>query len=139
MKGTVVVGFVDTAVGRAAVDAAVRECQLRSARLVVVSSVTGGPGNELYAQRDAVARLTDEVAQAGTEMDVREYARGNDPATDLLEVAEEVNADLIVIGLRRRSPVGKLLLGSNAQKILLESDIPVLAVKPSQQIGRAHV
>ncbi|MDQ1246779.1 MAG: hypothetical protein QG597_1147 [Actinomycetota bacterium] len=132
MKGTVVVGFVDTAVGRAAVDAAVRECQLRSARLVVVSSVTGGPGNELYAQRDAVARLTDEVAQAGTEMDVREYARGNDPATDLLEVAEEVNADLIVIGLRRRSPVGKLLLGSNAQKILLESDIPVLAVKPSQ-------
>jgi nucleotide-binding universal stress UspA family protein len=132
MNGTVVVGFVDTAVGRAAVDAAVRECQLRSARLVVVSSVTGGPGNELYAQRDAVARLTDEVAQAGTEMDVREYARGNDPATDLLEVAEEVNADLIVIGLRRRSPVGKLLLGSNAQKILLESDIPVLAVKPSQ-------
>lgn len=132
MKGTVVVGFVDTAVGRAAVDAAVRECQLRSARLVVVSSVTGGPGSELYAQRDAVARLTDEVAQAGTEMDVREYARGNDPATDLLEVAEEVNADLIVIGLRRRSPVGKLLLGSNAQKILLESDIPVLAVKPSQ-------
>ena len=78
MKGTVVVGFVDTAVGRAAVDAAVRECQLRSARLVVVSSVTGGPGNELYAQRDAVARLTDEVAQAGTEMDVREYARGNE-------------------------------------------------------------
>ena len=129
MKGTVVVGFVDTAVGRAAVDAAVRECQLRSARLVVVSSVTGGPGNELYAQRDAVARLTDEVAQAGTEMDVREYARGNDPATDLLEVAEEVNADLIVIGLRRRSPVGKLILGSNAQRILLDAPTPVLAVK----------
>lgn len=132
MNGTVVVGFVDSAVGRAAVDAAVRECQLRSARLVVVSSVTGGPGNELYEQRDAVARLMDVVSQAGTEMDVQEFARGNDPATDLLEVAEEVNADLIVIGLRRRSPVGKLLLGSNAQKILLESNIPVLAVKPTQ-------
>lgn len=132
MNGTVVVGFVDSAVGRAAVDAAVRECQLRSARLVVVSSVTGGPGNELYEQRDAVARLMEEVVQAGMEMDVREYARGNDPATDLLEVAEEVNADLIVIGLRRRSPVGKLLLGSNAQKILLEASIPVLAVKPTQ-------
>ena len=132
MNGTVVVGFVDSAVGRAAVDAAVRECQQRSARLVVVSSVTGGPGNELYEQRDAIARLMEEVAQAGMEMDVREYARGNDPATDLLEVAEEVNADLIVIGLRRRSPVGKLLLGSNAQKILLEASIPVLAVKPTQ-------
>ena len=74
----------------------------------------------------------EEVVQAGMEMDVREYARGNDPATDLLEVAEQVNADLIVIGLRRRSPVGKLLLGSNAQKILLEAGIPVLAVKPTQ-------
>jgi nucleotide-binding universal stress UspA family protein len=133
MNGTVVVGFVDSAVGRAAVDAAVRESQLRSARLVVVSSVTGGPGNELYEQRDAVARLMEEVSPEGMEMDVREYARGNDPATDLLEAAEEVNAELIVIGLRRRSPVGKLLLGSNAQKILLEANIPVLAVKPTQR------
>ena len=60
---------------------------------------------------------------------MRDYVRGNDPADDLIDVAEKENAALIVIGLRRRSPVGKLLLGSNAQEILLKADCPVLAVK----------
>jgi len=44
-------------------------------------------------------------------------------------VAEETAADFIVIGLRRRSPVGKLFLGSQAQQILLDAPCPVLAVK----------
>ena len=52
-----------------------------------------------------------------------------DPAEDLIAVAVEVDADFIVIGLRRRTPVGKLILGSNAQRILLEAPCPVLAVK----------
>ena len=52
-----------------------------------------------------------------------------DPADDLIRVADDVAADFIVIGLRRRSPVGKLILGSNAQRVLLDSPCPVLAVK----------
>jgi len=55
--------------------------------------------------------------------------RGLEPAEDIIAVAQEVSADFIVIGLRRRSPVGKLILGSNAQRILLEAPCPVLAVK----------
>jgi nucleotide-binding universal stress UspA family protein len=50
-------------------------------------------------------------------------------AEDLVAVATETEAEVIVIGLRRRSPVGKLILGSNAQRILLDSPCPVLAVK----------
>ena len=62
-------------------------------------------------------------------MHIADLARGNDPAQDLIEVAESEGAALIVIGLRRRSPVGKLLLGSNSQTLLLHADCPVLAVK----------
>ncbi len=130
MTATVVVGFVDSPVGRAAVDAAIRECRLRSARLVLVSSVPGGRGDGVYEQRAAIEQLTAEVADAGVEIDFREYSRGNDVATDVVDVANEVDAELIVIGLRRRSPVGKILMGSNAQAILLAADCPVLAVKP---------
>jgi len=67
--------------------------------------------------------------EAGVEHEVRQLVRGNDPSQDLIEVAHEVNADFIVIGLRRRTPVGKLILGSNAQRILLDASCPVLAVK----------
>ena len=66
---------------------------------------------------------------AGIENEVRQLVRGLDPAEDLIAVANETSADFIVIGLRRRTPVGKLILGSNAQRILLEAPCPVLAVK----------
>ncbi len=52
-----------------------------------------------------------------------------------MSAAERSSADLIVIGLRRRSPVGKLILGSNAQRILLDAPCPVLAVKPERPAG----
>jgi nucleotide-binding universal stress UspA family protein len=68
----------------------------------------------------------------GIENEVRQLVRGNEPAEDLIAVAEEVGADIIVIGLRRRTPVGKLIMGSNAQRILLEAPCPVLAVKAEE-------
>jgi nucleotide-binding universal stress UspA family protein len=55
--------------------------------------------------------------------------RGLSPADDLTRVVSEEGADMIVIGLRRRSRTGKLLVGSNAQDILLNANCPVLAVK----------
>ena len=64
---------------------------------------------------------------------MRQLVRGNEPAEDLIEVAEEIHAELIVIGLRRRTPVGKLILGSNAQRILLDASCPVLAVKADRR------
>ena len=73
-------------------------------------------------------RIADAAAD-GVDMEVRQLVRGNEPAEDLISVADETGADLIVIGLRRRTPVGKLILGSNAQRILLDAPCAVLAVK----------
>ena len=50
-------------------------------------------------------------------------------AEEILRIAVEQDAGLIVIGLRRRSPVGKLFMGSTAQQILLDAPCAVLAVK----------
>ena len=128
----IVVGYVDTPEGRAALDRAVIEAQQRGARLIVINSHKGGSrldrdtADELDESMGGVHELLHGV---GVEHEVRRLVRGVDPADDLIAVAEEVDADLIVIGLRRRSPVGKLIMGSNAQQILLDASCPVLAVK----------
>ena len=82
---------------------------------------------ELYERE--LTEVKAELDAAGITHEERQLVRGLEPAEDLIAVAEEVGADFIVIGLRRRSPVGKLILGSNAQRILLEAPCPVLAVK----------
>ena len=109
--------------------------QGRGASLVVVNSHRGGREFDREDAVESEAQLEEVRAQlkdAGVEHEVRQLVRGLDPAEDLINVAEEVSADLIVIGLRRRSPVGKLILGSNAQRILLDAPCPVLAVKAAE-------
>ena len=129
---TIVVGFVPTKEGRAALTRAVEEARTRRSRLVVINSNRGGRDFDEDATRAAEAelqRVSEELRGDGLELEVRQLVRGNEPAEDLISVANETDADLIVIGLRRRTPVGKLILGSNAQRILLDAPCAVLAVK----------
>jgi nucleotide-binding universal stress UspA family protein len=129
---TIVVGFVPTKEGRAALSRAVEEARGRRTRLVVINSNRGGRDFDDEASRAAEAELqgvTDDLKGEGLDVEVRQLVRGNEPAEDLIAVAGETDADLIVIGLRRRTPVGKLILGSNAQRILLDAPCAVLAVK----------
>ena len=130
--GTVVVGYVPKPEGEAALEAGVREAQLRGSRLVVVSSHRGGQDFDGSRARDSeadVAAIEQRLADSGVEHEVRQLVRGFEPAEDLISIAESTGAELLVIGLRRRSPVGKLILGSNAQRVLLDAHCPVLAVK----------
>ena len=129
---TIVVGFVSTKEGRAALSRAVEEARLRQSKLVVINSNRGGRDYDDDTSQTAEAelqRVTDELLGDGLELEVRQLVRGNEPAEDLIAVANDTDADLIVIGLRRRTPVGKLILGSNAQRILLDAPCAVLAVK----------
>jgi nucleotide-binding universal stress UspA family protein len=121
---TVVVGYVPKPEGEAALDAAIVEAKRRDVELVVVNArrATAEVAPDLAGVR---TRLT----EAGVKFDLREVVRGMDASEDLIAVAEDTDAELIVIGLRRRTPVGKLILGSNAQRVLLDAPCPVLAVK----------
>ncbi|WP_136519779.1 MULTISPECIES: universal stress protein [Cellulomonas] len=127
----IVVGYLATPEGRAALDAAVDEARLRSTPVVVVASVRPDEAPERRAEtEDALAGVRQELADAGVEHEVRLLA-GGDVADDLIATAEEVGAQLVVLGLRRRSPVGKLILGANAQRVLFDAPCPVLTVKPA--------
>jgi nucleotide-binding universal stress UspA family protein len=127
---TIVVGYVPTPEGDAALRAAVDESRLRDQPLHVLNS---SRGDSLSDTRFASERALDEVrAQldaAGIVYEIEQQVRGHEAADEVVETADRVNATLIVIGLRRRTPTGKLITGSQAQRILLDANCPVLAVK----------
>ena len=127
---TIVVGYVPKPEGRAALQRGVDEAKLRAARLVVVNASRGDSYVDAgYAPVQDVEIVKSHLSTSGVEHELRQLVRGREPAEEVVAVAEEVDADLIVIGMRRRSAVGKLLLGSTAQRILLDATCPVLAVK----------
>lgn len=128
---TIVVGYLATPEGRAALEAAIGEAERRSTGLLLVVSDRGQTVTPEAAaeQAQALADVRRDLDGRGVPYDVREVSQGRDVAEDLIGAAEEVDGSLIVIGLRRRSPVGKLILGVNAQRILLDAPCPVLAVK----------
>lgn len=126
---TVVVGYLPTPEGRAALDAAIEEAAARSARLTVVNAARGGaPVDQHLANDEELAEVQRRCAAAGVDSEVLQ-PQGADPVDQLLELAGGAGTSLLVIGLRRRSPVGKLLLGSASQRLLLDAECPVLAVK----------
>jgi nucleotide-binding universal stress UspA family protein len=130
----IVTGFIRSAEGREALQRSIEEVRQRGGRLIVVHSSEGGTSEsavDVLADNEELEKIDAELTAEGIDHEVKEFARGNTPAEDVVSVANESKADLIVIGLRRRSLVGKLLLGSNAQDILMQADCPVLVVKPA--------
>jgi nucleotide-binding universal stress UspA family protein len=127
---TVLVGYVPNAFGEAALTAAVDEARRRGERLLVVNmSRDDVLVDARRAGEEQLARVGRDLAELGARFEVRQIERGNDAAEVILGLATEESASVVVIGIRHRSPVGKLLLGSVAQRILLDAPCPVLAVK----------
>ncbi len=129
---TVLVGYVPNAYGEAALSAAAEESRRRGERLLVVNMSRDDVLVDAHrAGAEQLARVSRDLEELGVEYELRQLDQGNDAAEELLRVAgdEAEKVSLLVIGLRHRSAVGKLLLGSAAQRILLEAPCPVLAVK----------
>lgn len=128
--GTVVAAYVPRPEGRAALHRAVDEARLRGLRLVVVNASRGDAlVDPAFASPEEVADVGRWLDGRGVDHEFRHLPTGGEPAEQVVAAAEEAGAELIVIGMRRRSPVGKLLLGSTAQRILLDAECPVLVVK----------
>ena len=123
---SVAVGYVASQEGRAALSAAIEEAALRKTALQIMGPVAGEASAETDSDiRDAIAV----AAAAGVQASLRPN-EGTDAADVMIDASYEEDVELIVIGVRRRSPVGKLFLGSTAQRVILEAGCPVTAVKP---------
>ena len=117
--------------GRLALEHGVREARLRGTDLAVIHVV-----DSIDADRREGYRLgiSDEIeravgAQPDLTWDLHLRTAVSDPAVAVLELVQTLAPEVLVIGARKRSPVGKALLGSVAQDLILEATVPVLVVK----------
>ncbi|MDR7251941.1 nucleotide-binding universal stress UspA family protein [Nocardioides sp. BE266] len=130
---TVLIGYVPTPVGEAALEAGLAEAKAHDDDVVILNSPrrrTTVDGELISAA--AADELVARAAALGVTARVDHADHGEDLVETFTKVASSVSARLVVIGLRRRSPVGKLVTGSDAQRLLLDLDVPILAVKPAK-------
>ncbi len=128
--GAIVTGFVDSPEGYSALNLAIEEAKKRNSMLVVVRSMRGGsetPAEEIARYNVALQKVEQRLEDEGITYDIVKYVRDRTPAQDIVAAADECNAELIVIGYRKRTSVGKAFLGSQAQEIMMSATCPVLA------------
>jgi nucleotide-binding universal stress UspA family protein len=130
---TVLIGYVPTPVGEAALTYGFAEAAVRGEDVVILNSPRRGSTVDGHLVDDQTgAELVERARKAGVTATVDHADHGADIVDTFEAVLERTGASVAVIGIRRRSPVGKLVMGSDAQRLLLELDVPVLAVKPAK-------
>lgn len=127
---TIVVGYVPKPEARAALQAALEEADRRGESLHVLNTSRGDAYvDPSYASPEDLAEVRRLLEESGLPFELEQQVTGRDGADEIVSAAARLHASLVVIGLRRRSPTGKLIFGSDAQRILLDAECPVLAVK----------
>jgi nucleotide-binding universal stress UspA family protein len=130
----ILVGYIPTPEGIAAVDYAIAEAQHENASLTVINTGKDGDYSDpQFASSADIDALETQLARLELDFTVRRPTDGKSAAEAMLAAATEIEADLIVIGIRQRNPLGKLITGSTAQAILLGADCPVVGVKPKMR------
>lgn len=130
---TILIGYLPTPEGEAALDHGIAEAKHRDTDIVIVNSPhKGATVDSDLVDDQAAAALVERATSQGVTARVSHTEHGGDITDTFERLVTETGASLVVIGLRHRSPVGKLIMGSDAQRILLDSTVPVLAVKAAR-------
>lgn len=148
----ILAAYKPSPLGDAVLAAAIREARLRDAEVLIARHVRhdasrvsgplalmdpgsgqevapGGASDDVAKLREDLEGLAWQVRSGGVACDAVLIADRENDAEAILELALNAHVGLIVVGIRRRSPVGKAVLRGEAQRILLEAECAVLAVK----------
>jgi len=129
---TILVAYAPGPEGRAALEKGLEIAGRRKERLLVVNAISGGNQDD-PSRADAieVEAVEKQLAASGLAAEFKQFVRGKTAVTEIVDLAQSPEVSLVIVGLRKRSPVGKLIMGSVSRDILLSVPCPVLAVKAS--------
>jgi len=127
---TILVAYAPRPEGQAALDKGIEIAKRRQERLLVVNASPGG-NSEDASKADAqdVERVERLLMGIGVDAEFKQFVRGKSAVDEIEALVQTLPISLLVIGLRKRSAVGKLIMGSVAQDILLSVPCPVLVIK----------
>jgi nucleotide-binding universal stress UspA family protein len=129
---TILVAYVPRPEGQAALEKGLEIAQRRNESLVVVNASPGGEKDDPSSVDVAeFERLQQIVEASGVNAEVLQFVRGKSAVEEIEALVYSHNVTLLIIGLRKRSAIGKLIMGSVAQELLLSISCPILAVKAS--------
>lgn len=127
---TILVAYVPRPEGHAALDKGIELARERNELLIVVNATPGGTGEDpSRADAQDVERVEQLLSVSSIQSEFKQFVRGKNAVEELDELVATRDVSVLVIGLRKRSAVGKLILGSMAQEILMTISCPILAVK----------
>jgi nucleotide-binding universal stress UspA family protein len=128
----ILVGLDGSNTSEAALQLAIKTAKAYNADLLAITSMATGTSDKNDEIRSAEKELEETKAQvlkAGVSCSTHLLIRGKTVGEDIVAFAAENAIDLIVVGVKRRSRVGKILMGSNAQNVIIKAGCPVLTVK----------
>jgi nucleotide-binding universal stress UspA family protein len=127
---TILVAYAPRPEGQAAIDKGIELAKSSGEFLIVLNASPGGSGEDpSRADVQDVERVEFLLSVCGTPAEFKQFVRGKNVVDELQELVDTHNVSTLVIGLRKRTAVGKLILGSVAQEILMNISCPILAVK----------
>ena len=128
----ILVGFDGTNAAKEAIELAEEHAQVFKAKIILAYSMVGGPEvprRDFEIAENALEHEKNSLLDKGFQCDTIMSVRGLEAGEDLVQISEEHRADEVIIGVRRRSKVGKIIFGSTAQFVVLNAPCPVITVK----------
>jgi nucleotide-binding universal stress UspA family protein len=132
MQMKILVGYDGSAQAKEALDLAKKHALAFDAKVYIVTSLFGEKETtpeQIEKAEEGLEYAEKTFANSGIEVETHLLVRGVTAGEDLVAFAQEKSIDQIFVGVKKVSPVGKLIFGSNARHIILNAPCPVLSVR----------
>jgi nucleotide-binding universal stress UspA family protein len=128
----IMVCYDGSAQAKKALKLSIKRAQAANAEVYLINSMTGGlevPRRDFLNAEHVLSRAQRLFDNEKIYCEPKLLVRGLPPGEDLVQFADDKKADEIIIGIKKRSKVGKLLFGSTAQYMILHATCPVVTVR----------